>query len=995
MKRFFSLLVLIPVLATAQPSVPIDSPVTQGILLDQGWKWQAGDNPEWADPRFDDQRWQTIDPTQDIMDLPKIRQAGIGWFRLRLVVGKTLRNESLALLIRQIGASEVYVNGRLLYRFGQLGLHGQSVQAYNPQQRPFRLPINADSLQTLAIRFAFANNLLYTTSFARDNKLPLLDIRINDINNAIHYYRVFHWSGVPLDYAKFGLFLILTILHLAFYGYYPIQRANLYLGLFSFCSMLTYLLQALVPGVDDVATSQSMRIVIAVAFNLSLLFQVMALYRLFDRRPGKLYWFLGICSVICIPLTVRPYREGIVYGHGLFLFLCFFESIRVTVLAVGQKKRGSRIVLRGVIVYLVFWALNILSTIIYKPLLVTEFYHTGNPVYYALRHLPYNISFLSMPIAISLCLALEFAFANRTLTAKLREVEDLSTQAQAREAEKLKLAARQNEQLERTVRERTDRLQQQTDKLQELNEFKSRFFTNLTHEFRTPLTLILGPAEQVLAKTKESQTKQQVGLIQRNGTRLLQLINQLLDLSKLESGKMSLSTAPGDLVSLVRGTLHSFESIAERKAITLQFMATQSRMVNCFDHDKLEKILYNLLANALRFTPDGGRVSVSLSSDEPFSEGWIELSIEDTGAGIPTSKQPYIFDRFYQADASDTREQEGTGIGLALTKELVELHGGTIHLSSREGIGTLVIVRLPMQSASSAEVITELTELSDRSLIAPVVVASELEDAPLVLLIEDNDDVRAFIRSSLTVEPGVESYRVIEAPNGEAGLQLAKQQVPDLVITDLMMPKTDGYTVCKSLKQDERTSHIPVIMLTARADLESKLEGLATGADVYLAKPFSQRELVAHLTNLIAIRRQLQQRYSQNTPGQSTPGQHIGWLTQAPSLPSMEQVFLNRVRAAIESHLDDEGYSVERLSDEVGLSRTQLHRKLKALTNEAPGDLIRVLRLQRAHALLKANVGTVAEVAYQVGFGNPANFSTSFSRHFGYPPGEVRRKSAN
>jgi DNA-binding response OmpR family regulator len=251
-------------------------------------------------------------------------------------------------------------------------------------------------------------------------------------------------------------------------------------------------------------------------------------------------------------------------------------------------------------------------------------------------------------------------------------------------------------------------------------------------------------------------------------------------------------------------------------------------------------------------------------------------------------------------------------------------------------------------------------------------------DAPTVLLIEDNEDVRTFIRASLQ-----DDYRILEACHGEEGIGLAQEHVPDLIITDLMMPRMDGYQVCAAVKQDERTSHVPVIILTAKSDLDSRLEGLETGADSYLSKPFSHRELSAQINNLLQVRRLLRERYSQG---------HM-WQLGPTALPSLEQAFLDRVRAAIEAHLDDEQYSVDRLGADVGLSRTQLHRKLKALIDQAPGDLIRVVRLEQALALLKGNVGTVAEVAYQVGFGNPANFSTSFSRHFGYPPSQVSKQA--
>ncbi len=668
--------------------------------------------------------------------------------------------------------------------------------------------------------------------------------------------------------------------------------------------------------------------------------------------------------------------------------------------------------MRGVIIALVFTCMYTLTLPFpVRSVWYQQLFLTGHWWYYAYIHLPYNVGYLSIPVAISLYLGLEFAFTSRTLETKLVEIETLSAKTLAQEAEKLKLVAEQNEQLEQTVQERTEKIQQQADKLREMDAIKSRFFTNLTHEFRTPLTLMLGPAEQVLAETGEPRTKQQVSLLQRNAQRLLQLVNQLLDLSKLEAGKTQLTPTAGDLVGLVKGTLHSFESLAGQKQISLHVATDLDRLIIDIDRDKLEKILYNLFSNAIKFTPPGGHVSVSLTHERVAEEAWVELVVRDTGIGIPAAKLPYVYDQFYQvgprsvdasnpgtapADRPDYRQQEGFGIGLALTKELVELHEGRIHIDSLEGVGTTVIVRLPIRHKEPVGNVPvpvlstgygQVTSMS--ALLSP---SSEATDAPELLLIEDNDEVRQFIRLSLGGTPlggtplgGTplgDHYWIREAIDGEEGVRLAQRHVPDLVITDLMMPRLDGYQVCRALKQDERTSHIPIVMLTAKADLDSRIEGLQMGADSYLAKPFHQRELLAQITNLITSRRQLRERYSQGNL----------WKTGDSPLPSMEQGFLDRVRTAIDAHLNNEGFSVDQLSEVVGVSRTQLHRKLKALIDQSPGDLIRVARLQRALGILTHNVATVSEVAFMVGFSNPASFSTSFSRQYGYAPSEVKKK---
>jgi DNA-binding response OmpR family regulator len=336
---------------------------------------------------------------------------------------------------------------------------------------------------------------------------------------------------------------------------------------------------------------------------------------------------------------------------------------------------------------------------------------------------------------------------------------------------------------------------------------------------------------------------------------------------------------------------------------------------------------------------------------------------------------PYIFDAFYQADPSDTRSAEGTGIGLALTKELVELMGGQIRAESIEGLFTEINIRIPYLAT---EAVSEATfETAARVELLPatdaIPPASGDDGKPLVLLIEDHEELRDFMHQSLAGK-----YRVLSAAAGDAGIALGLEHIPNLIITDLMMPGVDGYQVCAALKNDERTSHIPIIILTAKADMDSRVQGIETGADAYLGKPFDKRELFALIENLVNVRNQLREHYSR----------HL-WFSNVLSMPSIEQDFMARVRSAVESNLDEGGYSADQLARDIGLSRTQLNRKLKALIGQAPGELIRIVRLQYAYDLLKRRVATVAEVAYMVGFSSPASFSTSFTRHFGFAPKTV------
>lgn len=537
--------------------------------------------------------------------------------------------------------------------------------------------------------------------------------------------------------------------------------------------------------------------------------------------------------------------------------------------------------------------------------------------------------------------------------------------------------------------------------LLEMDRLKSDFFTNVTHEFRTPLTLILSPLEHWLSKIPENDPyAPQFRSMLRNGKSLLHLVNQLLDLSRLEEGKMPLDTQPGDLIHFVNRVAGSFHSLAESRGIQFQVVAPEGNLWLKFDADKLEKVLNNLLSNAFKFTQDNGQVLVSLQllpvqeirqkySDKPTL--WAEIKIKDNGTGISADQLDRVFDRFYQIDHSPAREHEGSGIGLALARELVELHQGTIKVSSTPGQGSEFVVLLPLEMLHAAQagqlstspVVAKTsqfsenveTSISEKEILESSYLNSEI---PLILVVEDHADLRDFIKRSLT-ENGI--YRVIKAVNGAEGYKLAQEQIPDLIISDIMMPsqtgiKMDGLDLCRRLKNDQNTSHIPVILLTAKTTVENKLQGLGTGADDYLTKPFEVRELLIRVANLIEGRRQLKERYSREVILQPA---NI-------AISSVDEQFLGRAMAIIEQYMSDENFNVETFGKEIGMSRMQLYRKLQALTGQSPSDFIRTIRLQRAAQLLSSNAGTVSQIADQVGFASHSYFSKCFQEQFGKTP---------
>ncbi len=529
----------------------------------------------------------------------------------------------------------------------------------------------------------------------------------------------------------------------------------------------------------------------------------------------------------------------------------------------------------------------------------------------------------------------------------------------------------------------------ETDSLRHLDQLKTRFFANISHEFRTPLTLILGQIESVLSTDISTKEKSKLHIANRNARRLLTLINQLLDISKIEAGEMELKAEQHNIVSYLKSLFYSFESVAELKKISLKFESDYNYVPVLFEPDKMEKVFYNLISNALKFTSGEGTVIVNVTIS---GTSLVNIKIKDNGIGIPADRLSKIFDRFYQADNSSTREHEGTGIGLALTKELIELHKGSIDVKSVEGEGTEFSVILPLgnlipqnENAPDFQVTDNLDETifteGDKYPESRTGSSqSEIKRSEIILIVEDNIDVRNYIREKTESE-----YNILEASNGEEGLQQACKHFPDLIITDIMMPRMNGYQFCKEIRKDERTSHIPVIMLTAKAGIDDKIEGLETGIDDYLTKPFSTRELQVRIKNLILQRQQLRKKFSNATIIKPSEVSTV----------SADQKFLVRTVKVIESQLVNSEFSVEMLSQEVGMSVSQLNRKLNALIDQPAGQLIRSLRLQKAADLLVKKAGSVAEICYQVGFNDQSYFSRTFKKQFGCSPSEYRDKEVS
>jgi signal transduction histidine kinase/DNA-binding response OmpR family regulator len=532
----------------------------------------------------------------------------------------------------------------------------------------------------------------------------------------------------------------------------------------------------------------------------------------------------------------------------------------------------------------------------------------------------------------------------------------------------------------------------EAEHIRSLDQIKTRFFTNISHEFRTPLTLILGPVKQWIATTTDrtpsatngpataSVPVAELDRLRRNGERLLELVNQLLDLSRLEHGRIRLQTSRDDVVQRLRVLAHSFESLAGQTGVQYQIQLPAEPVFGWFDADKLEKIAVNLLSNAFKHTSTGGVVRCVAE----VADKRLHLTVEDTGRGMEPAELDRIFERFYQIDSS-LRSGAGSGIGLALVKELVDLHRGQLSVNSRPGAGSVFRVSLPLEAeAYTDEERTGVpSAVSSRQLVvAPETVSGQeqgvvpSEDSPLCLVVEDNRDVQAFIGEQLATR-----FRVEYAADGPSGLTRATELVPDLVVSDVMMPGFDGIELCARLKTDQRTSHIPVILLTARADQASRLQGLETGADDYLTKPFDAVELATRAVNLVELRRRLRVQFSRE----------VVLKPKDIALTSADERFLQTLLDVMEARLGDDQLGVEDLARAAGMSRSQLHRKLTALIDQPPVEFIRNFRLRRAKEMLEAGVGNVSEVGYDVGFSSPAYFSKVFKDTFGVAPSEVLR----
>jgi DNA-binding response OmpR family regulator/nitrogen-specific signal transduction histidine kinase len=522
-------------------------------------------------------------------------------------------------------------------------------------------------------------------------------------------------------------------------------------------------------------------------------------------------------------------------------------------------------------------------------------------------------------------------------------------------------------------------------------ELKLNFFTNVSHELRTPMTLIINPIEEISKQEALSERgRQYIEVVRKNANRMARFVNQLLDLRKLQSGKARLSVSRVEMVSFLESVSGYFTELAREKNIDFRVMSDVPEMEAWIDIEKVETVIYNLVSNAFKFTPEGKAITIRVR--QLTAQQAVQVEVCDQGAGVPADQLDLIFELFYEGEDAQEKHIKGTGIGLALSKEMITLHGGEIVAANNDSGGLTVTVTLPVGTghSNSAEIaFTDTAEtypVAGNAVAEPVLVSTtdaNINDLqqPLILLVEDNTDLQRFLKSQLTA-----SYRVAIAGNGEEGLHKALELQPDLILSDVMMPKMNGIQLLDQLKKNITTSHIPVILLTARSAVESQIEALNYGADYYITKPFKHDFLVAVIRSLIHQRQKVLEAL---LAGKKTIQLEPGDI----QITSQDEQFLQKIVRIIEDKMADAEFNIDTVAEAISMSRTSFYKKFKSLTGLAPVEFVREMRLKRACQYLDAGYGNVSEIAYTVGFSNARYFSTCFKARFGVTPTEyVKQK---
>ncbi|MBN2274133.1 MAG: response regulator [Bacteroidales bacterium] len=892
---------------------------------------------------------------------------GTGWLRLKVIVPAGI---PLRLSLRNtLGAAAVYCNGEKIL---SVGIAGSSRKEYYPERatRSVLLPAG-DTLNLAWIVSNFDDRLggpRHAMCIGRDE--DCLSIRAKaDFRRAFIFgvifimslYHILLWYRRRNDFASlfFGLFCFIMLIrhfatdmvHSSFIyslGYFRALYKTEYLTLPFGCSFFVLFIARLFPS--DVST-KSLRFILALSAILSF-FALVTGPRLFTAALPLYELTAGITLVICFVALFKALVNQRAYSK---LLLAGFIILSISVgyeMFITHSPSDSRFIISAGLVLFIFIQSIILS---FK---FADAYHTA-------EH----------------------------LTRHLKEEVDLKT---------------------KDIRQKSSELEKVNLELKKADEYKTRFFQNVTHEFKTPLTLIAGPVQSIL-KGKygliSDSLRKQLDMVMQNGLNTIKLVNQLLELARSDVKQSRLKLSKCNINDTLKIILAHFESLAVQNRITLSFVAENAAdLYSYIDADKFERIFYNLLSNSFKFTGENGEVKVTLACSHPGENKRFQIRVTDSGKGIKKEDMPFIFDRFFKAYDAENTGRQGTGLGLALVKEYVLLHGASIDVESSPGKGTGFTLLFPLLEnkedvksclAESPAMITFIDEGETvhpeseeiDSFVHQAAKQDGLKPEPsgdnigeenrkenTILVVEDNSDMRSYIREILK-----DDYHVLEAKDGEEGFQAVLDQMPDLIVSDVMMPEVDGIQFCKKIKTDIRTEHIPFILLTARSSCTDNIEGFITGADDYITKPFSRDLLLVRIRNLIVSRIKFREHY------------RVRFLSEPEyvQVESKVEKFISKAIHAVEMHIADPQYNVEQFAGELGISPVQLYRKLTSLIGQSPAEFIRMVRLKRAAKMLEESIEkdiNVSEVAYSLGFANHSHFSQLFKKQFGISPTDYARK---
>lgn len=885
---------------------------------------------------------------------------GVGIFHVKLLLPDTITAYFLK-LNSVYTASEVWVNDRLLSGTGKVGRtaettvpHFQTQLVELPKTKEIDLFLHIASWEHRRGGGVSDPIIIGTEQQARDE---------------------WHTNFM----VQFGSFLIITSigLHLVFlYFFYTEKKSYLYVGLFAIFGVLRAI------SVDEMVINdmfshvpyiinQKLRYI---GFFMSVGFILLYIYELFKQRTSAyLKWGFYGAVAFSVATVVLPFRLASYISPWFQVLIIPFSLYSLWVIYKSWAYYpvvASFVLIGGCVLFV-----SMIHTMLIANNIIEGLYY-------------YNIGYVLFIVSQALLLAYLHKEVNEEVNSLASELLTLNKNLELKVNTRTEEIRQQRETL-RTQRDQigaqANKLQAANAQMQALDQAKTRFFANISHELRTPLTLILGALKQVRKQFQRSNANQNyIDLADKYSKQLHHLTNQLLDITKLEARKMSLQLQKESVISVLKNCLLGFEALALQKNINLTFHSDVATYEGVIDRNALEKVMYNLLANAYKFTEEGGQISLRITT----TKSHIQVELADTGIGISENQLPHIFDRFYQVGE---HQYEGTGIGLALVKELISLHQGTIEVESEQGTGTLFRVTIPTQlSIDQQEIGSPISTAEKTDSINPevlqmihekevsIVSPSQKEaNSTTILLVEDHVDLQALMKENLA------AYRVLQAFDGEEGIAMALEHLPDVIISDVMMPKKNGFDLCAALKKDKNTSHIPIILLTARAEHADKLHGLEMGADNYLAKPFDEQELNIRIRNLMRQQRILRERFAKKTElvvFQPTE------VTQNPT----DQLFMEQLLTGLEDNYTNDAFDVDQLARLLTMNKRSLTKKLKSMLDTSPSKMLQNFRLQKAKELLNDQTVQIGEVCFQVGFSSRSYFTKRFHAKFGETPSEYQ-----